>query len=94
MNPKLTNDSTANTTTVAAGKSVSITCKASGGTAPYQYAVYYLKPNTTNYLKSSDYGTSTSRSVKLVTKGKNLIRVKVKDAQGIVVNKDFTITVT
>lgn len=94
VNPKLTNDSTANTTTVAAGKSVSITCKASGGTAPYQYAVYYLKPNTTNYLKSSDYGTSTSRSVKLVTKGKNLIRVKVKDAQGIVVNKDFTITVT
>ena len=90
----LTNKSTVNTTSVATGKSITITCSASGGTAPYQYAVYYRKPGTTSYVRVGDYATTTSRTVKLSTKGSYTVMVKVKDAANTVINKEFTVQAT
>ena len=90
----LANKSTVSASSVAAGKTITITCSASGGTSPYQYAVYYIKPGTQGYVKSSDYAATTSRTVKLSAKGTYTIRVKVKDAAGTIINKDFTVKTT
>ena len=91
----LANKSTISATSVTAGKTVTIKCSASGGTAPYQYAVYYCKPGSTAYIRSSDYtDTTTTRTVKLTAKGTYKVLVKVKDSVGLTIKKEFTVQST
>lgn len=93
VTPALTNISKVESTTVNVGGSVKITCAASGGTSPYQYAVFYKKSAVSDYTRSSDFGSSTARTLKLTSKGKYNLRIKVKDAAGRIAAKDFVITV-
>lgn len=90
----LANKSTVSATSVTAGKSVTIKCSATGGSGTYQYAVYFQKPSASAYALSSDYATTTSRSVKLSAKGTYRLLVKVKDGNGTIVKKEFTVQST
>lgn len=91
---ELFNKSSVNTTSVAAGKAVTVNCAGSGGVGSYEYCVYYMKPGKSAYTLASAYGTSATRSITLSDKGKYTLRVKVKDSVGTVENKDFTVTAT
>ena len=90
----LKNNSAVSATSVKAGSTVTVRCSASGGTTPYQYAVYYKRSTATAFSRVSDYSTATTATVKLAGKYTYQIRVKVKDASGNVVSKDFTVTAT
>jgi|GEM_PF-61500 len=90
----LTNKSTVSATTITLGKSVTVTGAASGGTTPYQYSVYYKKASSTKYTKVSSYSTTAKTTVTPAAATAYDIRVKVKDAAGTIVSKDFTVTVT
>ncbi len=88
----LTNKSTISATTVTVGKSLTVTGAATGGTTPYKYAVYYKKTSASNYTLVRDYSTTKTITVTPKTATTYNVRVKVKDAAGTVVNKDFKIT--
>ena len=90
----LTNTSTLSATSVALGKTVTITGKATGGTTPYKYAAYYKKSSSTSWTRIRDYGTTASMTFKPAVATTYDVRVKVKDASNKVVNKDFTVKVS
>ena len=90
----LANASTLSATTVTAGKAVAINCKATGGTAPYTYAVYTKKSTYTNYTLLRNYSSATKAAYRPSAAGTYNIRVYVKDAKGTKAYKDLTLKAT
>ena len=90
----LENKSAVSAETVRLGESVTVTGKASGGTSPYLYAVYYKKATSKTWSTAQSYNKNTV--VKLTPKAavKYDICVKVKDSTGKIEKKYFTLTVT
>lgn len=80
-------------TSIKSGQSVTVTGSSSGGTSPYQMAVYYKKPGASNFTKASDYASTKTRTFKLSTKGKFTFRIKMKDSASNVVSKNIVVTV-
>lgn len=64
--------------------------KASGGTQPYKFS-YYYRLGSDNWNKISSYSTVTSSICKLSSIGTYTLRVVVKDADGNIASKNFTI---
>ena len=89
---ELKNNSKISASTTVPGKQIVITGAASGGKTGYQYAYYYKHTKATSYTAIKNYSTSTTTNFTLYNKGTYNIRVKVKDATGNVVSKDFNIT--
>ena len=89
----LANNSTISSTSVELGKTVKITAKASGGTGSYMYAAYYKKSTSRSWTRIRDYGKTAEMTVKPAAAVSYDIRVKVKDSNGKVVNKDFRVNV-
>ena len=75
------------------GDSVTVECKAVGGTAPYEFAVFYKQEKQTKWTCAQSY--KSNRSVSVVPKAatKYNFRIKVRDAAGKVVNKDIDLDV-
>ena len=90
----LTNNSTLSASTVAYGGSITVNCKATGGTTPYQYAVYYKKSSSTSYSTLQSYSTNAKVTLKPGSPTVYNIRVKVKDKAGTVKTTDLNLTVT
>ena len=79
---------------LAPGQVLTIYGSASGGTRPYYYSAYYKKASSSSYTKICGYSTT---SIMTVTPGAVTdydVRVKVKDANGTIATKDFTVTVS
>jgi len=88
----LANNSTVSATAVTKGTAVTITGKASGGTSPYQYAFYYKRGNATSWTTKSAYGKATSVTLSPAYADTYTVKVDVKDNNGTVASKTFTIT--
>ena len=87
----LTNTSSISATAISLGSTVTVTCKATGGTAPYQYAVYYKSSSSSTWSTKQDFGTNASVAVKFTGTGTKDICVKVRDNKGNVEKKYFTV---
>ena len=87
----LSNTSTVAASSVNLGTALKITGKATGGTAPYQYA-YYYSADGTNYTTISGYTKTATASVKLPKVGTYKIKTIVKDYTGKTVTKILTVT--
>ena len=90
----LKNSSTVSAQSVTLGKSITITGKASGGTAPYQYAAAYKKSSSSSYTSIRTYGKTATMTFKPAVATSYNLLVKVKDNKGKIVSKTFTIRVT
>ena len=88
----LVNNSTINKTSLDLGNSVVISAKASGGTAPYNFAYNYkIQDGASKTFKS--FSTTTSATIKLPSAGYYTIQCIVKDKNGKQVTKSFNVTV-
>ena len=89
---ELTNTSTVSSTSVAAGDAVKITGKATGGTAPYKYAFYFMKSSDTEYTQLGEqYGSATSATFYPPVGGTYKVMVRVKDSKAKVSKTSFTV---
>lgn len=85
------NTSTVSSSLVTKGASVTMKASASGGSSPYQFR-YYKEVNG-NWVSLKGYSTTASYKVKFNESGINRLRVDVKDAEGAVRSKTFSIDV-
>jgi len=79
--------------TITAGEKATFTVSASGGKAPYQYALYYKKSTESTFSTYKDYTTSPSFSFSTTTAGTYNFKLKVKDSKGTVVSKTANLVV-
>ena len=91
--PALKNESMLSADTVATGEKVTITAKASGGTAPYNYAYYYKRSVNTKWNKLS-YGNEKGTYAKFTptTAAEYDIKVVATDANNTKAEKIFKLT--
>ncbi len=89
----LKNTSTVTPHTGVTGRTVIVNCKAEGGQGGYQYAVFYKRTTQTKWTCVQSYSSNQTVSITPQTVSTYTIRVKVKDASGKIVNKDFYSTV-
>lgn len=94
VNGKLANKSTIDKTTAKLGQSFDLTGVATGGTGGYTYAVFYKQASQTSWTKAQDYQSEITAAVTPKAATTYTIRVKLKDSNGTIVNKDFTVKVT
>ena len=91
----LKNTSSLSASTVKVGESVTLNGSASGGTAPYTYALMYKKASSSTWVKiGKKYGTASTGSF---TPGKAVpydIMINVRDSSGTVKTKSFKLEVT
>ncbi|MGN0536807.1 MAG: alpha-amylase family glycosyl hydrolase, partial [Acutalibacteraceae bacterium] len=90
---QLVNNSTISSTSITKGKSVTLTGKASGGTSPYQYAMVAKHSTASSYTVLKNYDTTTTKTWTPSKTGTYYVQVKVKDSNGTVVVKSFTLKV-
>ena len=93
-NAVLTNNSTISATSITLGNTVTLTGKAAGGTAPYQYQVVYKKVSDTKWTTKQNFSTNTTVSIKPANAVDYDVCIKVKDGAGTVEKKFFTVKVT
>ena len=90
---KLVNNSTISATTINLGSTVTLKGVASGGTAPYQYEYLYKKSSSSSWTTAKSYSSSTSATIKPAAATTYDVRINVKDSDGTVAKKDFTVNV-
>ena len=89
----LSNTSTLSTTTPKVGQTITISGKATGGTAPYTYAYYYKKSSKTSWIVIDEEFTSSAAATVVLGSAVDYdIMVIVKDAAGQTAKKTFTVT--
>ena len=94
VNAALANTSKVSSTNITKGKTVTVTCASTGGVGTKKYAVWYKLSSASSWTKVQDYSTTTTAKVTPSAAGKYTVRVAVKDGEGTIKNKDFTVTVT
>lgn len=91
--PELENTSTISSETIKSGDSLTITSSAKGGSGSYTYGVYYKQTSQSKWTTAQDFSSNKIVSLKPAKSTNYDICVKVKDSQGTVAKKYFTVTV-
>lgn len=94
VNAKLSNSSTISADTIKYGSTFTVNAKASGGTGGYTYAVLYKKKADTKWTVKQNYSTNAKTAVKPAKVTEYDVCVKVKDSDGTIAKKFFTVNVT
>ena len=92
-NDELINKSTISATKITLGDSVTLKGAASGGSGGYTYAVYYKQTSQTSWTAVQGYASTITKSVTPKAATTYTVRVKAKDSNGNIANKDFKVTV-
>lgn len=72
---------------------IELSLSSTGGTGEVQYAVYYKKASASKWTKASGYSKDTAASIIPKASADYQIRIYAKDEDGIIVKKEFTVTV-
>lgn len=91
--PVLTNTSRISASSIKLGSTVRVICSGKNGTGSLSYAVYYKNSSQSSWTCAQSYGSTTSVTIKPKHTGTYTVRVKIKDENGKIANKDFTLTV-
>lgn len=89
----LKNTSSVTATTVTLGSGITLKGSAEGGTGEYQYAIAARHSTASSYTVLKNYDSTATKYWKPAKTGKYYVVIKVKDTEGTVVSKNFTITV-
>ena len=91
--PALKNNSSISAGNIFKGESVTVKGAASGGNGSYQYAYYYKRATNENWTLAKAYSSDTSVEITPTAAVDYDVRVRVKDGEGNVTEKDFTLQV-
>ena len=91
---KLVNNSGINNTTIKKGKAVILSGTAEGGTGDYTYSYYYkILGSNTWYVIGTEFTDQVEASMSPSTSTNYCFKVVVKDSNGSIAEKEFTVSV-
>ena len=90
----MTNNSVLSSTSLTLGNTVTATGKATGGTGYYNYAVYYKRTSQSTWTTAQNFASNAKVTFKPAAATTYDVCVKVKDSDGTIVKKYFTLTVS
>lgn len=90
----VTNTSVVSAEKIAKGKTVTVTLSGTGGAGGYNYGAWYRKVGAENWITLQSYGTGTGVTFKPSAAGSYELLTKVRDKNGSIGRKAFTIEVT
>ncbi len=90
----LKNTSTISATSIQLGSTVTLKGAATGGKAPYTYAVVYKKTSDSKWTTKQNFSDNATVAVKPANATTYDVCIKVKDADGTIEKKFFTVNVT
>ena len=90
----LKNNTGISATSIILGESVTITGGATGGAAPYQYSYFYKKSTDSKYTTLKNYSSKKVFEFTPEEAGTYTVVSKVKDSEGTVSRKEFTVYVS
>ena len=90
---KLENNSKISATTINIGKTITATGSATGGIGEYQYQILYKQTAQSSWTKAQDFNTNSVVTFKPAKATTYDVCVKVKDSNGTIVKKFFTVQV-
>lgn len=93
VNPKLENHSTISATTIRQGETVNLYASGTGGVGKYTYAVLYKKLSDKNWTVRQGYKDNADIIVRPAKATDYSICVKVKDENGVIAKKFFSVSV-
>ena len=93
-NNALANNSTLSATSITLGTKITATGKATGGTGTYQYQVVYKQTAQTSWTTAQNFASNAKVTFKPASATTYDVCVKVKDSDGTIVKKYFTLTVS
>ncbi len=93
VNPKLKNTSVISAATIRKGSTVTVTGSATGGMGNYQYSVLYKKKSESKWTLKQDYQENAKVVIKPCKNTDYDVCIKVKDNNGIVSKKYFSVAV-
>ena len=93
VSEKLKNNSKISVDKIVLGGKVNVTAKASGGNGGYTYAIYYKKKAESKWTTVQNFNTNTTATFKPAYATDYDVCVKVKDSNGTIVKKSFTVNV-
>ena len=93
VNTQLENTSTISASEIERGSTVVVNGSATGGVGSYAYAVYYKQKTQTKWTVRQSYKDNSEIIVRPYTNTDYDICIKVKDKNGTVAKKYFTVTV-
>ncbi len=76
-----------------AGSGVTVKAKGVDGTAPYQYAVYYRKSDSTVWNKAQELSPNSTVTFTPKDAGSYIVKVRIKDGSGRITEQNTTIQV-
>ena len=94
VNAKLTNTSAVSSATIKKGGTVAVNGSATGGVGDYTYAIFYKQKAQTKWTTKQNFNDNADVSITPTQVADYDICVKVKDKDGTIVKKYFTVTVT
>lgn len=75
------------------GRTLNITAKAVGGANPYNVAVYYRNTNEKSWRIAQNYSSNTNIKLTLPKAGTYNVCIRIKDADGRLTSKDYSVAV-
>ena len=93
VNEKLANTSALSAENIVIGQKVTANCLATGGMGGYQYQVLYKQTSQNKWTTAQDFDENTAVTFKPSKTTTYDICIKVKDSEGTVIKKFFTVQV-
>ena len=79
--------------TITLGDTITAKCDAEGGTGSYKYAFYYRKSSSSKWVTTQNFGNNNTVSIKPAVATSYEVCIKVKDGNGTLQKKYFTVNV-
>ena len=89
----LKNNSVISKTEISLGDTITVSGKATGGTSPYQYNILYKQTAQSKWTTVQSYKTNSTVTIKPAKATTYDVCVKIKDSNGTIVKKFFTVQV-
>ena len=93
MTDALKNNSVISKTEISLGDTITVSGKATGGTSPYQYNILYKQTAQSKWTTVQSYKTNSTVTIKPAKATTYDVCVKIKDSNGTIVKKFFTVQV-